>query len=338
MEDYEHCLKYSSRLAELVAETYLDEKCDCLLLSGGIDTSFVALSLVLHGVKPKTISVVYDEESPDYHYIRLVAERLGLENIVVRGAGLVEECLDHVLGVLNTIDPVEVVCDIPLCIGLLKALEEGCRCVMTGDGGDELFFGYSFLLDKSDEELVEWVRRVITRRFSSEFLGEALGLKVVPAYYSAGIKDYVKEIPYDCRIVRRYGRVWGKFLLRLFLDKHGLHEVAWRNKTPVNIGSGFNKLLHRWGHRVSFNIIMRLYRRSFIHFPSRQHAYLYLRLIEKGLKVPARCSDPYKACPVCGRCLTGNHCAFCGASISGDGEVMVYSDETYHRLRQVMSS
>ncbi len=339
MSGEESCIKYSRRLAKLVAQSFLEEKCDCLLLSGGIDTSFTALSLALHGVRPKAVTVLYDDGSPDNRYARIIVEKLGLKHVVVTASDeLVGDCLRKVLRVFKTIDPVEVVCDIPLCIGLTVALREGCKCVMTGDGGDELFFGYSFLLDENHGYLEEWVKRVIGKRFSSEIMGEYLGLKVVPAFYSSKVKEYSRQIPFSCRIRKSGKRIWGKYLLRIFLDEHGLSEIAWREKTPVNIGSGFNILLSQWARRMSFNTVLRLYRESFIHFPSKPHAYLYLKLIEEGIRPPDKCANPRKACPICGRCMVDDHCSFCGASIGRDGRVMVYSDELYHRLRKVMSS
>ncbi len=333
------CRDYAYELAKLVAEVYLAEKCDCILLSGGIDTSFITLSLILHGIKPKAITVLYDVNSDDYSYVLKVSEKLGLNNVQVIVRKEVSEYLVRVLEIFKTIDPIEVVCGIPLYIGLVEAKKQGCKCIMTGDGGDELFFGYAFLLNKCESELEEWIKYVIDKRFSSEIIGAYIGLKVIPAFYHKRVVNYSINIPINCKVGKYRGRKWGKLLLRLFLEEHGLEEIAWRNKTPINIGSGFNKLLHEWSNNVSLIEVLELYRKSLIHFPSRPHAYLYSKIIElEGIEIPGRCRYKERACPICGRCINGKHCMFCGASINDDGKILVYSDELYHEIRRIMSA
>lgn len=326
--DREGCLEYSRQLAEAVAVEAEKSRCNCILASGGIDTSFVALSLLQASLKPISITVSFPG-SPDLYYSRLLARSLGLRHVVVSARrDNIRGCLQTTLSTLKTIDPIEVVCDIPVCLGLVEAKRLGCNCVMTGDGGDELFLGYSFLLNLPREKLEEWLNRMLSKEgFPAEEIGEALNVRVVPGLFTRPIKKLAREIPLECMIGEYRGARWGKLLLRLFLMEHGLGEIAWRVKTPINIGSGSNTLLDEWAGGISGIEAVELSRESGILLPSRPHAFLYKKLMEYRVDPPPPCSDPDRICPVCGRCLRNGHCRFCGASLSYGNRVSVYSDD-----------
>ena len=325
----EDCLGYAEELSSIIADTARSHGCDCILFSGGVDTSFIAVSLSLRGVKFHAITVVFPGVSFDEEYSRALAGKLGFSHEVVRGlTSGVEDCLRVVISALRTIDPIEVVCDIPVCMGLKHALKHGCRCVLTGDGGDELFLGYDFLLNLPVEELKTWLKEVMRKQgFSAERIGEHLGLRVISGFFTEEVKAFSEKVPLECRVNSYGGRVWGKFLLRIFLARHGIGEIAWRKKTPINIGSGSNSLLYEWSRKVSVEEVVELAHSSNIYFPSHAHAYLYKKLLEYGLELPSMCNDSDSVCPICGRCISRGHCSFCGASLRGEFQVNVYSDD-----------
>lgn len=323
------CLKYAEELSTIIVNTVRKYNCDCIMFSGGIDTSFIALSLSLNDIKFHAITVVFDRNSVDVKYSKIVADRLKLDHKVIYGSiNDVEWCLKIIMGALKTIDPIEVICDIPVCIGLKYALNRGCKCVLTGDGGDELLLGYSFLTTLTVNNLKTWLNNIKHKQFfSSEKIGEYMGLKVIPGFFTNSIRKYSQKIPLEC-LINSYNNVkWGKFLLRMFLNKYGLKEIAWRKKTPINIGSGSNILLRKIGENMGVREIVKLYRSSGIYFPSRAHAYLYKKLLEYGVKPPSTCNNPNKICPICGRCMSMNHCSFCGASVEDEYRLNVFSDE-----------
>ena len=333
---FEHkCLEYAEKLSTIVAEDAQEHKCDCLLLSGGIDTSFIASSLDLNGLKPKAITVVFNKENSDHKFSKIISKKLGLPHkILYSSIENADQYLKIILNITRSINPIEVVCDLPTYIGLEYALEHGCKCVLTGDGGDELFLGYSFLLNLTVDKLEEWLKHIMKKAyFPAVKISKYIGLETVPGFFTKKVKIFSGDIPLECRINNYNGSRWGKFLLRLFLAEHGLNEIAWRGKTPINIGSGFNILLDEWSKRIKFNEILKLYHQSEIYFPSRVHAYLYRKMLEYDIKIPVKCSGYDKACPICGRCMYDNHCNFCGASLLDGSLVYAYSDETLNKLR-----
>ena len=329
------CLRFGECLAETlvqgVSEALGDMGDVALLLSGGIDTTFTAVALSEAGIRPVSITVTYGD-APDSPYAVLVARKLNLSHTTIdlsKREDLLNHCLGFVVKVLRTIDPIEVVCDVPVCAGLVTAVKMGLRRVLTGDGGDELFLGYSFLLRSDGESLREWLNRVEGGNawFPAPVLGKALGLRVVPALYTGDVRRFASRVPLECRIGVRDGVRWGKYLMRLYLESRGFKEVAWRSKTPVNMGSGVNEILKEWASMVGDEDIARVVREAGFEPPSRQHAYLYKVMVGLGAQPPEPCSDERSRCPVCGRCLQGRHCRFCGASLDRGGQIMVFTGD-----------
>ncbi len=328
------CLGYGIELARIVCEELQERGCDCILLSGGIDSSFITSSYANARRDLKVITVAYDDSSPDLSYAIYVCKSLGLKHLVhFPSSSEVVTCEEIVLRTMRTIDPIEVACDIPTCIGLLQAINSGCSCVATGDGGDELFFGYDFLLNKTHDELNNWLSRMLTKEsFPSEKLGEVLGIQVVAALFTSKVKEFSKKVPTECKIGLFKNRVWGKLLLRLYLDYRGLGRIAWRGKVPILVGSGFEKLLDIWRERVTFEEALKLHRDYKINFPSYSHVYLFKKLLEYGIEIPPMCKEADRRCPICGRCMRDGFCSFCGTCIGEGGSTMYYSDELKEKL------
>jgi len=319
----EHCLALAEELSRRVYEAC--RGCDCLLLSGGVDTAFVAASAARHGHRfSLALTSTYRGMGEDVRYASRVAERLGLRHLVVEyGDPEAEEGLDDVLSTLRTFDPVEVRCSLSVYMALRRALAEGCRRVATGDGADELFVGYDFLLGRPPSYVDAWARGVVARwRFPSVELGGRLGLEVVPAYAGRDVVELALRAPHSCKVLEARGRLWGKALLRLWLEEEGLEEVAWRPKDPIDRGSGSEALSSRWALEASRGALAEASRDG-LRPPSGSHAYLYARFKRLGLSIP-KPSLGERPCPVCGAPLEAA-CRFCGAYLDEDGRLHAYS-------------
>ncbi len=320
------CVERAHELSRVISEYVWD--CDCMLLSGGVDTTFVGLSKSRWNGRFKyAVTVVYDDAGVDLEYARLVSRRVAEKHVVVRfGLREADEALPHVLAIIRSIDPVEVSCDIPLYIGLKKCLELGCEKVATGDGGDELFAGYSFLLKKTPEYILEWVRSVPDKWFlPSKLIGEHLGVKVKQSFTCKEAIELARKTPFECMVNEHDGVKYGKYLLRLLIQEEGYPSIAWRRKDPVNHGSGSVLLIKTWASRASLE-----HYRSHdlnVEFTNRfkPHIYLYSVYRELGLKKPA-----FKGgipCPICGCSVSNKFCRFCGAVVDSKGKlVAMHSD------------
>ncbi|KAF8985963.1 hypothetical protein BGZ46_000049 [Entomortierella lignicola] len=237
--------------------------CDCILLSGGVDTSILSeAAFAVYNQKKEiepdlkrpltgAVTVLCLDEARDEFYSIQIANRLGLEHKIVKVTldSVLEE-LGFCIKVLQTFDPMELRNSIVIARGLSVAKSLGYKTVMTGDGADELFAGYSFLHNMSAERLKAYSDRLtVTMRFSGVVLAKALGLELVQPYLDQELIKFSQQCTRDEKINyhdhpkdrewqdRLEGRqLHGKFILREAFENEAFS--AWRKKEPIEVGSG----------------------------------------------------------------------------------------------------
>ena len=114
-----------------------------LLLSGGIDSSIVALEMSRHAEgRVKTFSVDFTDD-PAYdetRYAAQIAARFDTDHTELRvrpnARALLEQALEHCDEPLGDVSTLAV-------FAAARAVREHVHVVLTGDGGDEIFAGYS---------------------------------------------------------------------------------------------------------------------------------------------------------------------------------------------------
>jgi len=142
------CEELRDRLKEVTERN----KSSAILLSGGLDTSILAFL-----AKPKLAFTVAlkDSQASDLIYSEKVSRLLGIEHKKLEFS--VEEALNtlpEVIRILRTFD-LALPNDLSIYFALKLAKESNVCSVMTGDGSDELFAGYSYknFLQKSSKDI-----------------------------------------------------------------------------------------------------------------------------------------------------------------------------------------
>jgi asparagine synthase (glutamine-hydrolysing) len=111
-----------------------------LLLSGGIDSALLASYADRNGAKLRVFTARFDDEELDeFKYARQVADHLDLQQIVVTGGQLTPEIFDKVI-----FHGDELLGD-PACVPtflLSREIAKHVKVVLSGEGADELFWGY----------------------------------------------------------------------------------------------------------------------------------------------------------------------------------------------------
>ena len=282
------------------------------LTSGGLDSSIATCLLCLRRRCKDLKGVVVGlkgEGPPDIHYAKILASRLGIN--VIQVSIDVDEALkaiENVVRILATFDPMEVVNSAAVFIALKTIKDDGGLSVITGDGGDELFAGYSYMHRMSYSELEEYIRKLTkTWRFSSIELGKYLGLEVYSPFLDSKVVELALKIPARLKVVKVNGKVIGKYILRIAFKDILPPEIVWREKHPIEYGSRFNKL-YRVLEELSKDIVY-----ENIRFWSKAQPYLYsiFRRYHK-IKPPEKGE---KKCPYCNSGIPKDkrYCKTCGA-------------------------
>ncbi len=292
---------------------------DCLLLSGGLDTSILAPFAAARGTR-SAVTVLTSPDAPDRGPAEAIARGLGLTHHVVDTSleSLLSE-LDFVVSTLETFDPMEIRNSLVIARALREVAARGYAAAMTGDAADELFGGYSFMMPKPDAEFERYSREMArSMRFSSQPLGRALALQVRQPYCDPEVIAYAVDLPKSSKVRQRDG-VWvGKYILREAFPEA---ISRWRRKDPIEVGSGATRYPEWFRDRTSPDEVTaesgRILREDRIEIRDAEHL-AYYRAFRRifGDRLGARTFDPAASCAHCGFRLpsaTSTFCVTCGA-------------------------
>jgi asparagine synthase (glutamine-hydrolysing) len=144
-----------------------------------------------------------------------------------------------VVETLKVFDPMLIRNNVAIYIGLQQAKENGISSVMTGDGLDELFAGYSWFFNLSEDELnVKLTNMWQSMEFSFIPLAESLGMEAKVPFLDDEFKAFAMNVDSKLKVGSERGQVWGKWIIRKSFEGLLPDEIIWRVKTPIEIGSG----------------------------------------------------------------------------------------------------
>ncbi len=277
-----------------------------LLFSGGIDSATLA------GINSnvKAITVNLNSYGEDVEFAASLAKFLNMEHYQKRVD--VDEAIDaipKVIKMLKTFDSA-IPNDLVVYFGLKKAFELGIDEVMTGDGADELFAGYSFMQKISDLE--NYIRKISQNmRFSSNLIGNYFGLKIVQPFLNRGFLNFALSISPDLKLRQQNGKFWGKWILRKAFEDTLPAEVIWQDKRPLENGSGMAKIREI----ISAKITDEEFKENSypVKFMNKEHFYYYKVYRNVIGKIPEP-KEGEKRCSGCGSGIEAIafHCKVCG--------------------------
>lgn len=290
---------------------------DCILLSGGLDTSILTASASKYS-KLTGITVSLGE-APDVNFARMMADKFGLHHMIVRvDLNDVEHAIPEVVKVMQSFDPMEIRNDATILIGLKSVIDAGFRTVMTGDAGDELFAGYSFFFKMSPEVLQKRLREMwSTMRFSSVPLAESLGINAKLPFLEDEFKNYAMQVPASLKIREERGLVYGKWILRKAFEQDLPDEIVWRVKMPIEQGSGTSSLPKYYDEKISHSTFNQK-REDFWHSDKvrirDKEQLAYYEIYRELCGPPGGLGSGGKVCPGCSTRVPEkmNYCRTCG--------------------------
>jgi asparagine synthase (glutamine-hydrolysing) len=306
-----------SKLTEAVERN----RADGILLSGGLDTSILAL--VARPSVGFTVALKGSLAS-DLVYSEKIAKLLGIHH--KKGEFTTEEALatlPEVIKILKTFD-LALPNDLAIYFALKLARENGISSVMTGDGADELFAGYSYMAELPLKDLGRYIRKLSQNwHFSANELGRALGVEIKQPFLDEDFVRFALEISPELKVKDGVG----KHILRKSFEDLLPAEIVWRGKEPIEYGSGSTKLREVIDSMVTDGEFQSARNEVDIKFLNKEHLFywrIYNKVVGKIPKASPSAPSPFtgegwgevKSCPCCGVSMGTYHCPTCGFSRS----------------------
>lgn len=207
-----------------------------IAFSGGIDSTLL-LHLSGYRLKPYTVGM---QGSRDFENAEFVSGRLGFKTDYVKiGPDDVERAVRAVRYIDPDISAAEAGYETVLYLTLSSVSQD---TVITGQGSDELFYGYRKFLDgvKSNAGDME---KLFTVTLPREYaIAESLGKTLVTPYLSPCVLDFSKGLTRDDCISDGQN----KLVVRMAAELSGLpEEIAYLPKKAAQYGSGVQKLIKK---------------------------------------------------------------------------------------------
>ncbi|MFT5658676.1 MAG: asparagine synthase (glutamine-hydrolyzing) [Gammaproteobacteria bacterium] len=217
-----------------------------VFLSGGLDSSIIAAIASQSKVGLKSFAVGLPG-SPDLVAARQVAAHLGTDHYEYEiSAAEVMRDLPHILYHLESFDRDLVRSAVP-CYYAARLAAEHVKVILTGEGADELFAGYTYhkTYENLDALQAELRRSVLAMHNINlqrvDRMTMANGLEARVPFLDRDFLDLAFRIPASLKLPRDGGIE--KWVLRKAFEDLLPQEITWRDKSQFDQGSGIAELL-----------------------------------------------------------------------------------------------
>ncbi len=231
--------EFSKNLYAILEESCKSSDSNLISLSGGLDSSILAH--FFRQRRPKALAVIAkDFVSTDLTYCQMISKEMRLPLTIFNAkTDLILEAVEETIAILQNFNDIEIRNNVVMYLAIKWAKENDEKSIITGDGADELFAGYGFLVNKSEDELKKELKRICSiMHFPTQKIGKALGVKIVSPFLDEKMIKLADEVPVNLKVADENGKRHGKWILRKAFEKHIPGQIAWRDKSPMQDGSG----------------------------------------------------------------------------------------------------
>ncbi len=218
-------------------------------LSGGLDSSIIAAMMRQHVKELHTFSVGV-EGSRDLEAARVVSRHLGtIHHEYIITPDEVHQKLPEIIYHLESFDQDLVRSAIP-CYFTSRLAAQHVKVILTGEGADELFAGYTYYKDISAQDQlhdelrrsVESLHNVNLQRVDRLTMAHSLEGRV--PFLDVEMIEVAQKVPAELKLrPDADGKPVEKWILRKACEDLLPQEIVWRKKEQFDEGSGTVDLL-----------------------------------------------------------------------------------------------
>jgi asparagine synthase (glutamine-hydrolysing) len=214
------------------------------LLSGGLDSSIIC-ALALSYVPVLDAYVISYGDSEDLVYARRFADRYQDRVRLHTAKFTLEDMLrliPDVIKSLETFDAALIRSAVPMYIACSN-IAAGTDVLLTGEGSDELFAGYSYLEGVSPDAMDEELFRLLDVEYATglqrvDRIPYRFGIEARAPWFDLELAHLAFQLPAKLKIKRDRGAIIEKWIVREAF-KHLLpDEITWRKKAKFSQGTG----------------------------------------------------------------------------------------------------
>ena len=292
-------------------------KSNTIALSGGLDSTIIAY--FLKEKKPKTVAIITkDFVASDLTYCQRVSKEFNIPLTINQVSTTdILSAIEETIKILKNFNDIEIRNNVVMYLAIKWAKEQNSTGIITGDGADELFAGYNFLINKPKDELEKEVQRICSiMHFPTQEIGKAFGIMIESPFLDEKIIEFSKTIPVDLKIRNEEEKRHGKWILRKTFEKNIPKQITWRDKSPMQEGSGTAGLTNLFDSVINDQIFLekkkKIEEADGVIIRTKESMYYY-EIYRNLYGVPVKRQE-IKSCPYCNFSVKDSKfCRMCGA-------------------------
>jgi len=293
--------------------------CDAnwIAFSGGLDSSILAQIKKDSDLNAVTI-IAKDFLASDLQYSQIVAKHIGIP-LELKYVNIDEmlSAVENTIKILKNFNDIEIRNSIVSYLYLNTLKEKNVTKVITGDGADEIFAGYNFLVKKDHSELKDELKRLKEiMHFTSQKIANELGMSIQMPFIDENIVSAVETLPISLLINQKNDNKFGKWILRKAFENDLPSSIIWREKTPMQDGSGTVGLIKMFDSVITDDIFKektkKIKSEDNVTIRTKESLHYY-ELYKENFKIP-ECTNGNNQCSDCNAEIASNSkfCRMCG--------------------------
>jgi len=310
-------VKFIENVRTLLEEITIQCDANWIAFSGGLDSSILGQMKKDHDLNALTI-IAKDFIGTDLSYSQIVGKHIGIP-LELKYVSIVEMlgAIKGTIRILKNFNDIEIRNSIVSYIYLNALKKKNVTKIITGDGADEIFAGYNFLVKKDHDELQKELKRIKKiMHFTSQKIADEFGISVQMPFIDERVIKFVETLPVNLLVNQKNGIKFGKWILRKAFENDLPSSIIWREKTPMQEGSGTVGLTKMFDSVITDDMFKEKTKKikndDNIIIRTKESLHYY-ELYKENFRIP-ECQDRKNLCSDCNAEIVSNSkfCRMCG--------------------------